>query len=236
MISQRLEKPASERRRIRRPSAAQLHGPVYDLWPFFARKMPLWKRLMDIAGSSLGLIVFSPLMLAAVALIRLTSNGPVLFVQHRAGVGGRPFRFFKFRTMVVNAESLKKDLVACNEQTGPVFKMRRDPRITRLGRILRITSVDELPQLWNVFKGDMSLVGPRPPTLEEIREYRPWQKRRLDVTPGLTCIWQVSGRSEIQFTEWVRMDIAYSRTVNLFRDLLILCRTIPAILTGRGAF
>jgi lipopolysaccharide/colanic/teichoic acid biosynthesis glycosyltransferase len=159
----------------------------------------------------------------------------VIFRQTRIGRGGRPFVLFKFRTMCADAEKLKELLRARNEQTGPVFKMRRDPRVTRVGRLLRSTSIDELPQLWNVLRGDMTLVGPRPPTPDEVPKYEQWQRRRLSLTPGLTCIWQVSGRAEIGFLEWVRMDVRYAQRRSFWGDLRLLARTIPAILSGRGA-
>jgi lipopolysaccharide/colanic/teichoic acid biosynthesis glycosyltransferase len=150
-------------------------------------------------------------------------------------LGGKPFIMYKFRTMVMTAERQQEQLMALNEQQGPVFKIRNDPRITRLGRLLRTTSIDELPQLWNVLKGEMSLVGPRPPLEKEVRQYQRWQRQRLDVTPGLTCIWQVQGRSTIAFTEWMRMDLRYVRSRSILRDIGLLLRTVPAVLFRRGA-
>jgi lipopolysaccharide/colanic/teichoic acid biosynthesis glycosyltransferase len=196
--------------------------------------MPPWKRAVDVVGAALGILVTLPLSLLAAAAIRFSSKGPVFFTQVRVTQGGRPFRCLKFRTMVVNAAEIQKDLR--NEQTGPVFKMRRDPRVTRVGHWLRRTSIDELPQLWNVLRGELSLVGPRPPTPEEVSTYLPWQWERLHVTPGLTCYWQVGGRSEIGFLDWVRMDIRYARRLGFWTDLGILLRTVPAVLSGRGAY
>ena len=201
----------------------------------FARPMPPWKRGLDLLGATVGLILFSPLMLGISIAIKLTSPGPVIFKQMRAGLGGKPFVFYKFRTMINGAEKLKKDLLARNEQTGPVFKIKNDPRVTSIGRFLRKTSIDELPQFWNVLKGDMSLVGPRPPTLDEVPKYETWQNRRLDVTPGITCIWQVSGRSEIGFLDWVRMDIRYIRRIKFLHDLQILFQTLSSVLLRKGA-
>jgi lipopolysaccharide/colanic/teichoic acid biosynthesis glycosyltransferase len=153
----------------------------------------------------------------------------------RAGLGGRSFWLYKFRTMVVGAETKKKDLMELNEQDGPAFKIKNDPRVTRVGSFLRKTSIDELPQLWNVLKGDMSLVGPRPLPVEESAECNPWQRKRLEVTPGITCIWQVRGRSKVTFAEWCRMDINYVRNLKLFHDIKILLQTLPSVLLRRGA-
>jgi lipopolysaccharide/colanic/teichoic acid biosynthesis glycosyltransferase len=170
-----------------------------------------------------------------IVALAITSPGSILFRQMRAGLGGTPFTLLKFRTMGMSAEAEKPLLLPCNEQSGPVFKMKQDPRVTSVGRVLRKASIDELPQLWNVIRGEMSLVGPRPPTLDEVARYAPWQVKRLSVTPGLTCTWQVSGRSEIGFAEWVRMDIRYSRTRSPLLDAVLLVRTVPAVLSGRGA-
>lgn len=210
--------------------------PICDLEALLVRRMPWWKRTMDIGGALFALILFSPIMLLAAAAIKFTSSGPVIFKQKRAGLGGRSFDLYKFRSMVVNAEALKKDLLKDNEQTGPVFKMKNDPRVTPVGKFLRMTSMDEVPQLLNVLKGDMSLVGPRPPTLDEVLSYEPWQRRRLQVTPGITCIWQVSGRSNVKFMDWVRMDILYIRTRGVLQDVKLILKTIPAIIFSRGAY
>jgi exopolysaccharide biosynthesis polyprenyl glycosylphosphotransferase len=167
------------------------------------------KRAMDIVGSGLGLLVLSPLLIMVAVLIKLESRGPVFFPQLRVGQNGRMFRMLKFRSMVVDAEKYQRELLQANEQNGPVFKMLRDPRITRVGAFIRRYSIDELPQLWNVLRGDMAIVGPRPPILKEVQQYQPWQRRRLSVRPGLTCFWQVSGRNAIGFEEWMQLDLQY---------------------------
>ncbi len=208
---------------------------THGLDPLFLRPLPAWKRAMDIVGAIAGLIVLSPIMLAAAAAVKLSSPGPIIFRQERAGYGGRPFTFYKFRTMFKGAEATKDGLQPRNEQSGPVFKMTNDPRITPVGRFLRKTSIDELPQLWNVLRGHMSLVGPRPLPCEESDDCDGWQRRRLDLTPGLTGVWQVSGRCEIDFDEWVRMDIRYAEHRSLILDLKLLLTTVPAVLSGRGA-
>jgi lipopolysaccharide/colanic/teichoic acid biosynthesis glycosyltransferase len=202
---------------------------------FFLRPFPFWKRLLDIVGAIAGLILFTPLLALIAVAIKLTSPGPVLFTQWRSGRGGRPFRIYKFRTMAVDAEAHKAALRPRSEQDGPAFKMAHDPRVTRLGRLLRKTSLDELPQFWNVLLGDMSLVGPRPLPCDEANACRPWQRRRLDITPGLTCIWQVRGRSRVTFEEWVRMDLQYIHAQSLVCDLVLIVLTVPAVLSRRGA-
>jgi exopolysaccharide biosynthesis polyprenyl glycosylphosphotransferase len=193
------------------------------------------KRAFDILSTAIALWVLSPLLLTVALLIKLTSRGPVLFRQVRVGMHGRPFRMLKFRTMVENAEALKATLAAQNEMDGPVFKMKRDPRITRIGTFLRKFSIDELPQLVNVLRGDMSVVGPRPPVPNEVARYEPWQRRRLSVRPGLTCIWQVSGRNEISFEQWMYMDLQYIDNWSFTNDIGLILKTFPVVLTGRGA-
>ncbi len=194
------------------------------------------KRLIDILGSSAGIAVcLLPWAIAAV-LIKLESPGPVFFVQDRVGENGRRFRFYKLRTMFVDAEQRKALLERENEMDGPVFKMRHDPRITGTGRFLRRFSLDETPQMLHVFLGQMSLVGPRPPLVEEVARYEPWMTERLSVRPGLTCTWQVSGRNEVPFDVWVQMDIDYIRHRSLALDFKLLCKTFPAVLSGRGAY
>ncbi len=197
--------------------------------------LPWWKRAIDIVVSLATLTVLSPLMALIALTIKLTSPGPVLFGQWRAGLGAKPFWILKFRTMVTDAEAQKANLRKHSEQDGPAFKMTDDPRITGIGRFLRTTSLDELPQLWNVLRGDMSLVGPRPLPLDESAACKQWQRRRLDLTPGLTCIWQVKGRSRVTFIEWMRMDLAYARSRSLVRDVRIMAQTIPAVLLRKGA-
>jgi len=196
----------------------------------------LVKRGLDVALSVvIGLAVLVPFVVAAV-LIRLTSRGPVLFRQIRCGLNGRPFTLFKLRTMVEGAEERLSEVTHLNVLEGPVFKAAKDPRVTPVGRFIRRWSFDELPQLWNVLKGEMSLVGPRPPLPEEVARYERWQRRRLSMKPGVTGLWQVSGRNEItDFDEWMQLDLAYIDNWNLALDLKILLRTIPTVLSGRGA-
>jgi len=193
------------------------------------------KRLFDISSSAAALVALSPLLLTVAALIKLTSRGPIFFKQKRVGLHGKPFEMLKFRSMVINAEELKEKLAALNEQTGPVFKMKNDPRITRIGRFIRKYSIDELPQLLNVLRGEMSVVGPRPPLPKEVEKYAAWQRRRLSVRPGLTCIWQVSGRNQISFEEWMYLDMQYIDNWTLMTDLSLILRTVPVVVTGRGA-
>ncbi len=193
------------------------------------------KRAIDIVLSLFALIVLSPLMLLIALAVKLDSPGPAIFKQARIGKKGKPFTFYKFRSMHQNAEEIRASLMHLNEADGPVFKIKQDPRITRVGRILRKTSLDELPQFFNVLKGDMSLVGPRPPLPCEVERYTKYQRRRLSVTPGITCIWQISGRSDVTFDRWVEMDLEYIRNQSLLTDAIILLKTIPAVLLQRGA-
>lgn len=194
------------------------------------------KRVLDVAISSSALAALSPVFALLAFFIKTTSRGPVLFVQQRSGLNGRIFDFYKFRSMQHDAEKKKSALLTSNEMDGPAFKMRRDPRITAVGRIIRKTSMDELPQLWNVLKGDMSIVGPRPPLPSEVAKYERWQKRKLSMKPGITCIWQVSGRNLIRFQDWIKLDLEYIDNWSLWLDVKILFKTIPAIITGRGAY
>jgi exopolysaccharide biosynthesis polyprenyl glycosylphosphotransferase len=194
------------------------------------------KRLMDMVGAILGLVVLSPLFLIIAVAIRLTSSGPVFYVSDRVGRDGKTFRFLKFRTMHVTADRDKSLLIDLNEVDGPVFKIREDPRITAFGRFLRRSSLDELPQLIHVLTGRMSLVGPRPPIPAEVAEYDDHQWRRLAVKPGLTCLWQVSGRSTLDFETWVELDLHYIENWSLLYDFQLIARTVPAVFSGRGAF
>ena len=188
------------------------------------------KRLIDIVGSLCGIILLSPLFLIVAILIKLEDpKGKVFFAQERNGKYPKTFKMYKFRSMVHNAEELLKDLMDRNEQTGPVFKINDDPRITKVGKFIRKTSIDELPQLFNVLKGDMSLVGPRPPIPHEVEQYNSYQMQRLAVKPGLTCIWQVSGRNNIGFDEWVEMDIEYIKTRNLWLDIKLIFKTVGVL-------
>lgn len=193
------------------------------------------KRAIDIVASLVALTLLSPLLLVVAVAIKLTSRGPILFRQKRVGLHGRTFHMLKFRSMVVNAEELKKKLLAQNEQTGPVFKLQRDPRVTAIGRFIRKYSVDELPQLLNILRGEMTIVGPRPPLPDEVAQYAAWQRRRLSVRPGLTCVWQVSGRNQITFEEWMYLDMQYIDHWSLAQDLNLILKTVPVVLTGRGA-
>lgn len=206
-----------------------------DLSEFFTRPLPWWKRLIDLIGAGTGLLLLSPLLLAVALMIKCVSRGPVLFFQDRTGVAGQRFRMVKFRTMVPNAEAKRDSLLAMNEQDGPAFKIKQDPRVTTWGRVLRATSIDELPQLWNVLRGEMSLVGPRPLPCREADGCQPWQQRRHDVTPGLTCYWQVSGRSSVSFDEWMRMDLQYVDDRSCWNDIKLVLCTLPAVLSRRGA-
>ena len=195
------------------------------------------KRCIDVAAAGLGLLVLSPFFILLAIAIKLDSPGPVLFYQTRIGQGGAPFRCWKFRSMFVDAEQRKQELLAANEMAGgTTFKMKRDPRITRVGRFIRKASIDELPQLWNVLIGDMSLVGPRPPVPLEVATYSAYDRQRLMVKPGITCIWQVSGRSSIPFDEQVGLDVKYIVKRSMWLDLLLLLRTIPAVILARGAY
>jgi exopolysaccharide biosynthesis polyprenyl glycosylphosphotransferase len=195
------------------------------------------KLVVDIFGALVLLIILSVPLAAVALLIKLTSPGPVMFRQLRSGLNGAPFTIYKFRTMVTNAEQLKHELESMNEMRGPVFKVSRDPRITRIGKILRRFSIDELPQLLNVLRGEMSLVGPRPLPVDEVRRFHDIaHRRRLSVKPGITCLWQVSGRNQIaEFRDWVRLDLEYIDNWSLWLDFKILLRTIPAVLVGTGA-
>ena len=195
-----------------------------------------FKRLLDLVLASLGLIASIPIWIAVGIAIRLDSPGPTIFVQERVGQNGRRFRFYKFRSMYVDAEQRLAEVHAKNEVAGPVFKMRRDPRVTKVGAFLRRSSLDELPQLINVLKGDMSLVGPRPPLPGEVAHYSAEDLVRLSVRPGLTCLWQIRGRSNVSFERWMEYDREYVRNMSLWLDLKILVSTVSAVLSMRGAY
>lgn len=194
------------------------------------------KRCIDILGSVFGLLLFLPLLPLIALAIKISSPGPILYRSIRLGQNGRPFVFYKLRSMVDGAHESRKYMLHMNEVDGPIFKISDDPRITGVGRFLRRSSLDEVPQLWNVLRGDMTLVGPRPPIPEEVEKYEPWQRHRLDVKPGITCLWQISGRSKLGFDEWMRLDIQYIRRQSFWLDLKILLRTIPAVLSRDGAY
>ena len=193
------------------------------------------RRLTDVVLASILMIITLPVMIATALAIKLSSPGTVLFAQKRCGLHGRPFVMYKFRSMAERSDELRGDLEALNEMDGPVFKSSRDPRVTRVGKVLRRFSIDEIPQLINVLHGDMSLVGPRPPLPDEVARYERWQRRRLSMKPGMTCLWQISGRNQVSFEEWMKLDLNYIDNWSLLLDLKILVKTIPAVLLGRGA-
>ncbi|HOW65049.1 MAG TPA: sugar transferase [Candidatus Paceibacterota bacterium] len=206
-------------------------------WKFVLGGALLIKRVFDVVATLGLLILLNPLLLIIALLIKLEDHGPVLFIQRRVGKHGREFRMYKFRSMFVDAESRLRALLAENQhEQGVTFKMKNDPRVTRVGKWLRKLSFDELPQLFNVVKGDMSLVGPRPPIPREVELYRPEDRRRLEVVPGITCLWQIGGRSEIDFSGQVRLDVQYIESQSFWGDLKILLKTVPAVLTGHGAY
>jgi lipopolysaccharide/colanic/teichoic acid biosynthesis glycosyltransferase len=194
------------------------------------------KRAIDVVGGVLLMLLLAPILVVTAIAIRVSSRGSVLYVQVRVGKGGRHFRMLKFRSMRRKAHDDRDNVIHLNEVSGPVFKIRDDPRLTRVGRVMRKLSIDELPQLMNVIAGQMSLVGPRPPLPEEYETYGPRERRRLSVRPGLTCIWQVSGRSDLDFERWVDLDLEYIDTWSFGQDLKLLLLTIPAVLSGRGAY
>lgn len=222
-----------------RVEIANIHG--LDLPLLGLRRTPTGevnlalKRLLDLVGGMVMLMLAGPIMLIAAIAIRLESKGPIFFKQIRAGRNGRKFTMYKFRSMVVDAEAKKAALAHLNEMSGPVFKIKSDPRITKVGHFIRRTSIDELPQVFNILLGDMSLVGPRPPLPAEVEQYQPWQRRRLSVKPGLTGLWQVSGRNNVDFEEWMALDLRYIDDWSLWLDLKILLRTVPAVIFKTGA-
>lgn len=206
--------------------------------PLFPRKNVPYataKRLFDILVAITALALAFPIMLVTAILIKLTSKGPILFKQVRVGEGGRFFWCYKFRSMCTDAEEKKSQLMHLNEASGPVFKMKKDPRVTPIGAFIRKFSIDELPQFFNVLQGDMSIVGPRPPIPAEVAEYTEFERGRLAVKPGITCLWQVGGRSNVSFERWVELDLLYINTMSLKNDFKILVQTIPAVLRGSGA-
>lgn len=208
-------------------------------WPSWGRRVTVyhaWKRALDVVIALSASLLLSPVAIAVSLLVKLHDGGPVLHWQTRVGRRGRHFAFPKFRSMVMGAEAMRDGLADQNESGGVIFKMRKDPRVTPVGRILRRYSIDELPQLWCVLRGDMTIVGPRPPLACEVKRYSARDWGRLDVVPGLTCLWQVSGRSELSFRQQVSLDLEYIRKRGAFTDMKIMAATIPAVLTGRGAY
>ncbi|MDP6717413.1 MAG: sugar transferase [Pirellulaceae bacterium] len=212
-------------------------APAADAMPehLFLQPIPRWKRVADIFLASISLIVFFPIMVCAAVMIKLTSPGPILFLQRRVGLAGRPFVVYKFRTMCEGAAQQQARLRPYNEQDGPAFKLKNDPRVTSVGKYLRKTCIDEFPQFWNVLRGEMSIVGPRPLPLDESADCINWQRRRLDVTPGMTCIWQVSGGIRVSFIEWMRMDLRYIRHRTLWHDFKLLLKTVRVVLFHRAS-
>ena len=193
------------------------------------------KRAIDIIGAISGLLLLSPVIVIVACAIKFTSKGPIFFSQKRVGKNGELFDMYKFRSMVVNAEELKEKLANQNEMSGPMFKMKDDPRVTKVGKFIRRTSLDELPQLWNVLKGDMSLVGPRPSLPKEVKQFEKWMFKRLTVKPGLTCYWQVSGRNNIDFEDWMKLDISYVEDRNLWIDIKLIFKTIFVLFGDKNA-
>lgn len=196
----------------------------------------IFKRMLDIFGAIIGIVLLSPVLLVLSILIKLESKGKVLFSQKRVGLNGKEFKIYKFRSMVENAEDLKKNLEDKNEMSGPMFKIKNDPRITQIGKFIRKTSIDELPQLINVLKGDMSLVGPRPSLPKEVENFEPWMLKRLAVKPGLTCYWQVSGRNSISFHEWMELDIKYVNEMSIYVDIKLIFKTFLVLFGDKNAY
>ena len=194
------------------------------------------KRLLDILGSLLGIICLSPIFLITAIAIKLESKGSIIFKQKRVGLNGKEFEMYKIRSMVIDAEKIKPLLEENNEMSGPMFKMKNDPRITKVGKFIRKTSIDELPQLINILKGDMSLVGPRPSLPKEVEQFESWMKRRLEVKPGLTCYWQVSGRNSIGFEDWMKLDIKYVEERNFWIDIKLIFKTVGVLFGDKNAF
>lgn len=194
-----------------------------------------FKRIIDIIVSLMGLIILSPLLIIVSILIKVESRGNIIFSQTRVGLNGKLFKIYKFRSMVMNAEELKNSLKSQNEMSGPMFKIKEDPRVTKVGKFIRKTSIDELPQLINVLKGEMSLVGPRPSLPEEVKDFKPWMKKRLTVKPGLTCYWQVMGRNNIDFENWMKLDIKYVEERNLFLDIKLIFKTVFVLFGDKNA-
>ena len=193
------------------------------------------KRAIDIIGAGSGLLLLSPVIAIVACAVKFTSKGPVFFSQKRVGKNGELFDMYKFRSMVVNAEELKEKLAHQNEMSGPMFKMKDDPRVTKVGKFIRKTSLDELPQLWNVLKGDMSLVGPRPSLPKEVAQFEKWMYKRLSVKPGLTCFWQVSGRNNIDFEDWMKLDIKYVDERNFWIDIKLIFKTVLVLFGDKNA-
>ena len=235
----RYEEIIALRQELKKPTA--FHNNQVQLrmliWHITIKTSEVFKRIMDIILSIIAIILGSPIFFVTALLVKATSPGPIIFWQVRVGKYGRHFKFYKFRSMYIDAEARKAELMKLNESgDGVIFKMKRDPRITPVGRFIRKFSIDELPQLFNVLLGDMSLVGPRPPLPQEVRTYSLEARKRLNITPGITCLWQVSGRSELPFSKQIALDKEYIASRSAWKDFLILLKTVPAILTGKGAW
>jgi lipopolysaccharide/colanic/teichoic acid biosynthesis glycosyltransferase len=235
----RLEEIIALRQALKKPSVFD-HNRIQMrmlIWHITIRTSIAFKRLMDTVLSVAASILRTPVLLLVAFLVKVTSPGPIIFWQVRVGKYGSHFKFYKFRGMYIDAEARKAELLKHNESgDGVIFKMKNDPRITPFGRFIRKFSIDELPQLFNVLLGDMSLVGPRPPLPSEVRTYSLEERKRLNITPGITCLWQVSGRSELPFSKQIALDKEYIASQSAWKDFLILLKTIPAILTGKGAW
>ena len=235
----RLEEIIALRKELKKPSAfrsnrIQLRMLIWYMTINFSK---FFKRFMDILLTVMCIIMALPLFIITALLVKITSPGPIIFCQVRVGRFGRHFKFYKVRSMYIDAEARKAELMKQNEsEDGVIFKMKHDPRITPVGRFIRKFSIDELPQFFNVLLGDMSLVGPRPPLPQEVRAYSLEERKRLNITPGITCLWQVSGRSELPFSKQIALDKEYIASQSAWKDFLILLKTIPAILTGKGAW
>ncbi|MDB1921566.1 sugar transferase [Clostridium tertium] len=193
------------------------------------------KRALDVIASFLGLVILSPILLIVAILIKLESKGPAIFAQSRIGLNGKEFKMYKFRSMVQNAEELKEKLAKQNEMSGPMFKIKNDPRVTKVGKFIRKTSIDELPQLLNILKGDMTLVGPRPSLPREVEKFESWMLKRLEVKPGLTCYWQVSGRNNIDFYEWMKLDLKYVNDMSFWLDIKLIFKTVAVLFGDKNA-
>jgi lipopolysaccharide/colanic/teichoic acid biosynthesis glycosyltransferase len=227
-------------RELERPrETARVRGEEAPAGEFVVREAVAYrisKRAFDVVVASGALALLVPIIPLIAVMIKLDTPGPVFYRQQRVGRRGRSFAFYKFRSMFVDADERQKEVESLNEQDGPVFKVRSDPRVTSVGRFLRRSSLDEIPQIFNVFKGEMSIVGPRPPLPSEVSRYQPWHRRRLEVTPGITCLWQISGRSHLSFNEWMRLDMEYLKQRSFRTDLLIFFKTIPAVIARKGAY
>lgn len=212
-----------------------MHNSILKEQMQYRKIYEILKRILDIVCSLIGLLVLIPILVLVAILVKIESKGPIIFSQDRVGKYGKVFKMYKFRSMVVNAEQLKEKLADKNEKTGPMFKIKNDPRITRVGRFIRKTSIDELPQLVNILKGEMSIVGPRPSLPEEVKQFEGWMMERLSVKPGLTCYWQVDGRNDIEFIEWMKLDIKYIEERNILIDAKLILKTFSVLVGDKNA-